>query len=144
VVAGAGDKRMRASERDNSTETLPVSRGMLWFALLGGGVAWAVHLGGAWAISEFGCVAGIQRSLLLGVSVVAWAIVAVSVMAFAVAVAATVVGWRRENRLELRDPADRVDGSAMYMCRAGWITSGIFAFIILVQSVPIFFYLGDC
>jgi hypothetical protein len=61
------------------------------------------------------------------------------------AAAATLVGWRMRRRFPQQEAATGgARGSGPYMARAGLISSGLFLFIILVQSLPILFYLRRC
>jgi hypothetical protein len=121
-----------------------VGRGRLWFGLLGGPVAWTAHLMLAYAIAEFGCVGSAPHSTLLGLTAVTWGVLAVSAATLAAAVAATLVAHRSRERAP--EPADpNADGPpAGYLAGAGLYLSGFSAFVILVQSVPILYYLRDC
>ncbi|MFD1324190.1 hypothetical protein [Micromonospora sonneratiae] len=64
---------------------------LLWFAVLGGALAWAVHLMAAWSVDELVCaagseeVAGLPLRLVVGLAVVIPA---------GVTLAALVVSWR--------------------------------------------------
>lgn len=116
----------------------------LWFALLGGAVAWTLHLLLAYAIAEFGCVAGWDEFVAVGISLVSWLLIGVSVAMTALAAGALAVSWdaHRKSRRVPRNSDDRA--TLDYTARFGLITNGLFLFIILVESVPIFFYRGSC
>jgi heme/copper-type cytochrome/quinol oxidase subunit 2 len=119
----------------------------LWFGLLGGGVAWLGHLLSAYLIAEFGCVSGLGKRHMAGVTVVAWLILAASATALLVAGAAVWVAYRSRERLVAEaDPADPEDDTApeLSLARTGLTTSLIFLMIIAVETIPIFFYLRDC
>lgn len=121
-----------------------VSSWKLWYALLGGAVAWTGHLMLAYAISEFGCVAGWGHKIVLAISAVSWMLIAMSVVMIALAAGALLMSYgisRRSPGL-MHGPDDRV--TAEYVARFGLIANGLFLFIILIQCVPIFFYLGRC
>jgi hypothetical protein len=114
----------------------------LWFGLVGGGVAWVVHLLASYVIAEFGCVSGWGQEKHLGVTTMAWLLLGVSFLTAGWAGLATFMAYRNKQRLR---PFESSEGSsAVYMARAGCITSGIFLFVILVESVPIFFFLQSC
>lgn len=150
--------------RDPYTSTIASAGGRgafaRWFAFLGGAVAWTLHLLLAWAIAEFGCIRGLHHTQLAGVTLTGWLILALTLVSFAVAVAATWVGYRPygEHRREAerpRDPADfadKPDGehadpraeAADYLLRCGFIASALFAIIILGQALPLVFYLQRC
>jgi hypothetical protein len=118
----------------------------LWAGLLGGGVAWTLHLVLAYIIAEFGCISGLDRAQFLGISAVAWLLLGLSVAMLLGAGAVTWFTYRTTRRLAaLRGEtlASEADFE-MYMARAGYITSGSFFLIILAQTLPIFFYLRTC
>jgi len=124
-------------------------RKALWFGLLGGAAAWTVHLLSAYAIAEFGCVGGLAERSYLGITHVAWLELMLTVAMTAVAAAAAAVAFVQYRRLQsghARDDTRRDDRhAAEYLtARAGLLTSSIFTFVILVQSIPIFFYLPCC
>ena len=123
----------------------PISRGSLWFGLLGGALIWTIHFMLAFGIAEFGCVSGLGQRWYGGVSVVAWLELAITVAAFSIAIAATAVAYR--NQVRLTSPAPNPGSIAEiheYTARAGFYTSAIFSFVILFESIPIFFYLRHC
>jgi hypothetical protein len=111
---------------------------------LGGSAAWTAHLLLAYGIAEFGCVSGLGERSYNGISVVAWLEITATILATTAAASATWVANRsrrilRSQAQELGDPA-----AAEYTAKAGQITSGIFTFIILFESIPILYYLRDC
>jgi hypothetical protein len=114
----------------------------LWFALVGGAVAWLVHLMGAYVIAEFGCVGTTQEYSVLGVTLVAWLLVGLTLLTCGVAVGATLVARGMEHaRTDVLRPDDDAVRS---IAHAGALTSGISAFVILFESVPILYYLHGC
>jgi hypothetical protein len=124
-------------------EQLAVSRAGLWFGLLGGGVAWLTHLLASYVIAEFGCLSNWGQNKFLGVTWLAWLLLGVSFLTLGWAGVATYVAYRSKQRLGNFESSEGPT-SAVYMARAGYITSGVFLFIILVESVPIFFFLQSC
>lgn len=122
-----------------------VSRRALWIGLLGGAVAWLVHLVAAYAIAEFGCVGRLRQLSFAGLNAVAWLIIAASVVTLLAAVVSAWLAYRSEQRLRAGLDADEPESVAeREVARTGWITSGLFALVILVESLPIFYYLQDC
>jgi len=120
-------------------------RKALWFGLLGGATAWTVHLMSAYAIAEFGCVGGLAERSYLGITHVAWLELMLTVVTTAVAAAAAAVAYVQYRRLQSGSARDDVRQIAeCHTAWAGLLTSGIFTFVILVQSIPIFFYLTRC
>lgn len=122
-----------------------VSRTALWFGFLGGAVAWTLHLLAASFISEWGCLTGLARWQWLGLTSIAWLLIAASVLMLLLAIWATWVAYRLQHQLSEAGstPLDR-HGTATFLARAGLITNGVFTFIILAQCVPIFYFLSRC
>lgn len=129
-------------------ERADVGRAALWFALLGGAVAWLGHFLLAYAISEFGCVAGWGDVRWAGLSGVTWALIAVTVLAVAVAVLSILVAHLARRKLQdqpLDAPGEPgVAAAGRWMARAGFIAGVVSLVIILVQSIPILYWLGGC
>jgi hypothetical protein len=122
-----------------------VSRRSLWFGSLGGAFAWLVHLLASWSISEFGCFAGLHRTTLLGLTIVAWALIALSAAMLSASLAATWVAYRSDCRIRRHGfRTNTADETAGFLARAGLVASGLFALIIAAQTIPIFFYLRSC
>ena len=128
-----------------TARTADVTGLKMWFVLLGGAIAWAVHLGGAYAIAEFGCVAGWGHAPA-SVSAVSWMLIVLSAAMTLLAAWALRASYRVAGRPPGR-PADigtDEHDTAEYVARFGKIANGLFLFIIVVQSLPIVFYLGRC
>jgi hypothetical protein len=113
--------------------------------MLGGSGAWLVHLVSAYAIAEFGCVGRLRQVSFVGLTAVAWLIIGVSLLTLLIALVSTVIAYRSERRRRGGPNADEPESVAeTEVARTGWITSGLFALVILVESLPIFYYLKDC
>ena len=125
-------------------QQVKVSRPALWFGLLGGASAWTVHLLLAYGVAEFGCVSGLGQRIYLGISVVAWLEVAATVLTSVIAALAASVAHRSYRILRSQNLDEAGIAAAEYAARTGFITSGIFTFIILFESIPILYYLRDC
>lgn len=127
-------------------EYLDVHRFRLWFGVLGGAVAWTVHLLVSYAIAEFGCVSPFRDVRFLNVTGVAWLGILTSLAMLAVAVAATLVALRIKRRMVGSEDAIRYEAEdgRVFMARTGVLTSGLFVFIILVQALPFLYYLRSC
>ena len=129
-----------------SRETTHASRGALWFGLLAGAFAWVVHLMGAYAVAEFGCVAGLAQYEFVGVSLVAWLLIGLSVIAALVAAVGTSVALMRYCSLRREEPntSPEIQRALAAVARTGLITSGLFLLVIVVESLPIIYYLSNC
>ena len=125
--------------------TREVSRASLWFGLFGGAIAWTIHFLSAYVVAEFGCVGRLGERSFGNISLVAWLELALTAVGVLVAAAATAVAHRSQRRLQASATASDSSGEAeRYTARAGLLTSGIFTFVILFESIPIFFYLRSC
>jgi hypothetical protein len=126
----------------NSPSTRP-HRFLVAFGYLGGGIAWLLHLLSAYAIAEFGCVAGAGAHRWAGVTLVAWLLLGVTAVLLLAGVASMLVAVK----LRAREPGGELESSLSaraYLARSGAIMSGLFVLIILAQTVPIFYYLESC
>jgi hypothetical protein len=120
---------------------LPLSAWELAVCWLGGAIAWLVHLLGAYALAEFGCVAGWQRVAPGGVTAVAWGILALSVAAVAMSAWAFSVAARADKRLtRVSDPTR----TRHFAARSGMWLNGLFFVIIMAETMPVLFYLRGC
>jgi hypothetical protein len=128
-----------------SPDDLLTSRARVWFALLGGAVAWTLQLMLAYIIAEFGCLSGLGEKQAGGLTVVAWLLLGLSAAALALAAGAAITAARIR-----RNPAGPVElqtESALTLAfsgRLGVVTNLVFLVIIAVQSVPIFYFLRNC
>jgi heme/copper-type cytochrome/quinol oxidase subunit 2 len=121
-----------------------VSRWALWFGLWGGGVAWLLHLLLVYGIAEFGCLSGLGQVRAAGITVVAWLLIGASVLTLLIAGAALLVALRSRDRANAAGQTAPGDDAELFVGRAGWIATALFLAIILIQSIPIFFFLKDC
>jgi hypothetical protein len=116
----------------------------MWFALVGGAVAWTAHLMLAYVIAEFGCVGGLAHRTFLTISVLSWMLIAMSAVMTAAAAGAVVISYRIHQRARLVSSDVDDTATAEYVGRFGLIANAVFLFVVLVQCVPIFFYWGHC
>jgi hypothetical protein len=127
-----------------------VSRSRLWFGLLGGAIAWFIHLVAASFIAEWGCVSGLHERELLGFTVITWSLIAVSVFMIVVSLASAWSAYwvnhhyHKVTSQEQDDWAADIHGTDIYMAQVGVWSSAMFVFIIAAQCVPIFFFLRGC
>jgi hypothetical protein len=125
-----------------------VSQGALWFSLLGGPFAWLAHLLAIYSISEWGCVDHFPAFRALGTVGTAWELLIATSVLLLAALSAAWVGYRSEQRLRARGRPLREQVKSrradFYAARAGMILSGFFAFVILVEAIPTYFFLHVC
>lgn len=119
-----------------------VGRPTLWFGVLGGAIAWTLHLMLAYATAEFGCIGRLGDQSYLGISTVAWLELALTVAMASASSAATAVAYRSHRRLHSN--AETAGPDEKPIALAGLLMSGLFTLIILFESIPILFYLRAC
>lgn len=124
----------------------PIRRGTLIFGLLGGAVAWLLHLLLAYLIAEFGCLLGYGEVMWGGVSLVAWTLLVMSALILALAGVATAVSYIKWEELGLGSAGEGTEkrSAQLFLARTALITNFLFLLIILAQTVPIFYYLREC
>jgi hypothetical protein len=116
----------------------------LRISMLGGGIAWLLHLLLAYLVAEFGCVSGLGSARWWGLSPVTWMLIFVSLLTLGMAIYAFFVSLRAGRKLAEARPAPAAWAPHQFAARYGALSNGMFAFIILAQCLPIFFYLHDC
>lgn len=79
-----------------------VSRGRLWFGLLGSAVAWFIHLVAVYTLAEAGCVTGFPWFTVWGLHGASVLIVAATLLMLALAAAAGYVAYRNGRRMAQR------------------------------------------
>lgn len=120
------------------------SRAALWFGLLGGAVAWLLHLLTAYAVAEFGCVGTLGQQAYRGISLVAWSVIAVSLLLGIVSATATVVALRLYVAHAANPDTDPVQAAERMTAWVGGCSSGIFTLAIAFESIPLWYYFQGC
>ncbi len=126
-----------------SDTTGEVSRLQLWCGLYGGAIAWTLHLLAAYAIAEFGCVSSFRDARFLGITGVAWGILAVTALTLILGAGSLWIS-RRSQRLLLAEFGEKEDDPEVFLAHIGWICSVVFFGIILAQAVPVLYYMRSC
>lgn len=105
----------------------PASRGALWFAFLGGPVAWSAHLLSSYPLVDVACRLETTAPLHLITAITAF-----------IAAAAALTGWLAYRRVRDGGPGGLGDAYARARFMAvGGITMGLFfTFVILVEGFP--------
>jgi hypothetical protein len=110
---------------------------LLWYGVLGGAVAWAVHLLAAWSLDELGCAARSER--IAGVPL--WQVLGVAVLVPGLAtvgsllVAALV--WRRTARARSAGTDDPALGRSRLLAVVGIWANLLFLAIIVLGGVAV-------
>jgi hypothetical protein len=130
------------------------SSARMGLSLTGGGLAWTFHLLASALLTEWGAVAGLGDRSLLGINLIAWAVIAVTGLSVAAALWAlreTVQGLGRYRQLKSRqESVDNARESAArsksltgaYLMAVGVYSNCVFLLVILAQALPVFFYWG--
>jgi hypothetical protein len=107
-----------------------------WFGVVGGAVAWSVHLIAAWAINELTCESG--RTTVAGVPLVAvmWVAVIGPALVTAAALAISALVWRRES-VAARQRSDRGYGRTGMMGLIGLGANALFLSIIAAGGAAV-------
>lgn len=105
----------------------PASRGALWFAFLGGPIAWSAHLLASYPLVSVAC--RLQTTAPLHV---------VTVITATIATAAAATGWLAYRRVRTGGPAGPGDrfARARFMALGGLTLGALFTFVILVEGMP--------
>lgn len=122
----------------------PRPRGNPWFGLLGGGIAWTVHLLAAYGAAEFGCVSGWGKNTYLGMSFVAWLVIALTLITAMFATLATAVAYANCRKLQEAYALENDKASEQYLAHVGALMSSLFLLAIAFETIPILYYLRDC
>ncbi len=117
----------------------------LAFSLLGGPLAWFLHLFLAWFLAEWGCLRGFPALSVFGLGGTVVLLVVVTIPLTAIALAATMLSLQMMRAAE-EPPADGagLGQSSRFTARTGAVTGGIFTAAILFESIPLLFYLSRC
>jgi len=122
-----------------------VSNWTLSIILLGGGLAWFLHLLLTYAVAEFGCVSGFADFQWLGIDGIAWLLLAASVPPILLGIVSVWIANRTTRKLQqASDTGEEINRPEQQAVRIGLILNGFFLLTILVQTVPIFYYLDGC
>ncbi len=100
-----------------------------WFGLLGGALAWTVHLMGAYALAEGFCRSGLAASTFGGFSILLWGLSLLTVLALGVAGYAF---WIARGL------------TTVFLAQTGGLANLLFLLIILAQSLPFILPGRDC
>jgi len=110
---------------------------LLWYGVLGGAVAWAVHVLVAWGIDELACAAGSERVS----AVPLWQAVGLSVLIPALVTAGSLLVaalvWRRTTRAQRAGAEDPAYGRARMLATLGIWANLLFLAIILLGGIAV-------
>jgi hypothetical protein len=113
---------------------------LMWFAILGGAVAWAVHLIVAWGVDELACgsghtsVAGVPVRVVVGIGVVVPALVTIA------ALLVSWRAWRRESAAKRGEDDPRRERAGM-LALLGFCANILFLSIIVAGGAAVLVFL---
>ena len=108
-------------------DALPVRNGVLWFALLGGPVAWTIHLLASYPLVPLAC--RLQTTLPLN-------LITAGTAALAAAAALTgALAWKRVRGVASREGRE-APHRARFMAIVGAVLGTFFVYVILVEGLP--------
>lgn len=117
----------------------------LWFSLLGGGLAWLLHLLLTYGLAEFGCVSGWPDFTFLGMTGLDWLLLGASALSIGLAGVSIWVSYRVEKYLEpFQTEGPDWPTPEHHVAKVGRVANLLFILIIFVQTIPIFFFLNEC
>jgi hypothetical protein len=122
---------MMSAQRQTDYYPAPVGQLSLWFGMLGGAGAWALHLVVSYALVPAACAAGLGFLLYLAIPVF------IGLAALAIFFAWR--GWQASRDI----PDENGNGHRLvyqrvrFMALSGLAMSGFFLMVIIAQSVPI-------
>jgi hypothetical protein len=109
---------------------------LLWYAVLGGAVAWAVHLLAGWGVDELTCASGRERIGALPLRAVIAVAVVLPALATVGALLAAALVWRRTARPPDGLEERRVGRSRLLAVVAIW-SNLLFLIIIVLGGVAL-------
>jgi len=119
-------------------------RMLLWFATTGGSGAWLAHFALIWLISEFGCIANFDRHLFGPLSAVSLLIILATLLMAAVGSFATLAAYSLKKRLASPSRGSQLARSRRESMEMWFLANASFVIIILVQSIPVLYFLETC
>ncbi|MFW7381881.1 MAG: hypothetical protein ACOH5I_23950 [Oligoflexus sp.] len=119
---------------------------VLWLGFLGTAILWFIGFLYAWIVSEFGCQSAARDTVILGVSLVAVLQLVGRLVVLAIAFSLLRYCQRiLKKASHTAAYADiQEDTLKIFLARSGLIAGQILFAVLLVESIPIFFFLKTC
>jgi hypothetical protein len=118
-------------------------RSKIWFAFLGGALAWTLHLMGTYALSEGFCRSGLHQISFLGLGLMIWGLGLLTLLALAVTLSALWIA-RRQQLSSLANVRAGSGDIFLFMARSSLLANALFLIVIVAQSLPIFILGRSC
>ncbi len=110
---------------------------LLWYAVLGGAIAWAVHLIAGWSVDELTCANGSDRVGVLPLRAAIGLAVVLPALATLGALLAAALLWRRTARTPRGDEPERRVGRSRMLAVVGIWLNILFLTIIVLGGVAL-------
>ena len=108
-------------------------------------LAWTVHLLGAVTISEWACLAGWGQAIVLGIALLSWVLIALTLATVLVAAVGVWLAYRAASGQPPWDePRSAIAHNELFLARVGVWAGAMFLLVILAQSIPILYFLSGC
>ncbi len=112
-----------------------IPRFRIWFAFLGGALAWTVHFMGSYAIGETACKMDRSDSVFLGINLMQILLSVLTLICAGVAIAA--IKTSRSEQLSNEVPFRGDPSNARFIASTGGLTNLIFLLVILAEALPL-------
>lgn len=111
---------------------------LLWYGVLGGALAWAVHLLAAWGLDELACAAGSERVSAVPLAQAVGLAVVIPALLTAGSLLVAVLVWRRTARAERAAGAeDHSYGRARMLATLGIWANLLFLAMIVLGGIAV-------
>ncbi|MEU3453404.1 hypothetical protein ABZ671_07350 [Micromonospora sp. NPDC006766] len=110
---------------------------LLWYGVLGGAVAWAVHLMAAWSMDELTCAAGSAEISALPLWQAVGLAVIIPALAAAGSLAVAALAWTRMRQAQRAGAPDGAYGRARLLAAVGIWANLLFLSIIVLGGVAL-------
>lgn len=118
---------------------------LLWLGFLGTAILWFVGFLYAWSLAEFGCQMQLANIKFLNISLIAWLEFMgrfLLLMTGYFLLRYVYHGILHKERLQETELAE--DTVPVFLAKGGLIAGIFLMFVIVVESIPIFFFLKSC
>ncbi|MGR6320220.1 hypothetical protein Q2K19_24765 [Micromonospora soli] len=110
---------------------------LLWYGVLGGAVAWAVHLLVAWPLDELACAAGAETVSAVPLAQAVWLAVAIPALVAMGSLLVAALAWRRTTAARSGEAGDRAIDRSRLLAVVGVWANLLFLTIIVLGGVAV-------
>jgi hypothetical protein len=110
---------------------------LVWYGVLGGAVAWTVHLLAGWGMDELACAAGSDHVSAVPLAQAVGLAVVIPALLTAGSLAVAVLVWRRTARAQPTGPDNPSYGRARMLATLGIWANLLFLAIIVLGGIAV-------